>query len=166
MSDGIFRRYLSILFETRFGVFPPATWGCWIPGHQRLLDPWPRLKESYKMGSVCPSFRLVESFLVIDLLVFSENLKLSLMLGAIYSCVWQSWIFWKKFPSGKNGQKWPKNMVFGSFKKITSLVMSGICVKSKFLWFINIWKNCMLGKNLILKLKTEMALCQRDFSIL
>ena len=38
----------------------------------------------------------------------------------------------------KNGQKWPKNMAFGLFKKITSLVLSGICVKSKFLWFINI----------------------------
>ena len=39
---------------------------------------------------------------------------------------------------GKNNQKWPKNMVFGLFKKITSLVLSGICVKRKFLWFINI----------------------------
>ena len=29
-------------------------------------------------------------------------------------------------------------MVFGLFKKITSLILSGICVKSKFLWFINI----------------------------
>ena len=38
----------------------------------------------------------------------------------------------------KNGQKWPKNMVFGLFKKIMSLVLSGICVKRKFLWFINI----------------------------
>ena len=38
----------------------------------------------------------------------------------------------------KNGQKWPKNMVFGLFKKITSLVLSRICVKWKFLWFINI----------------------------
>ena len=38
----------------------------------------------------------------------------------------------------KNGQKWPKNMVFGLFKKITSLVLSGICVKWKFVWFINI----------------------------
>ena len=36
----------------------------------------------------------------------------------------------------KNGQKWPKNMVFGLFKKIMSLVLSGICVKRKFLWFI------------------------------
>ena len=38
----------------------------------------------------------------------------------------------------KNGQKWPRNMVFGLFKKITSLVLFGICVKWKFLWFINI----------------------------
>ena len=35
-------------------------------------------------------------------------------------------------------KKWPANRVFGLFKKITSLVFSGICVKQKFLWFINI----------------------------
>ena len=29
-------------------------------------------------------------------------------------------------------------MVFGLFKKIVSLVLSGICVKWKLLWFINI----------------------------
>ena len=29
-------------------------------------------------------------------------------------------------------------MVFGHFKKITFLVLSGICVKRKFLWIINI----------------------------
>ena len=29
----------------------------------------------------------------------------------------------------KNGQKWPKNMVFELFKKIMSVVLSGICVK-------------------------------------
>ena len=29
----------------------------------------------------------------------------------------------------KGGQKWPKNMVFGLFKKITSLGLSGVCVK-------------------------------------
>ena len=38
----------------------------------------------------------------------------------------------------ENVQKWPKNMVFGIFRKIMSLVLSGICVKLKFLWFINI----------------------------
>ena len=46
-----------------------------------------------------------------------------------------------------NVQKWSKNRVFGLFKKIMSLVFSGICVKQKFLWFINIlqkrhaWEN-------------------------
>ena len=45
-------------------------------------------------------------------------------------------LHWAKIT--KNGQKWPKNRVFGLFKKITSLVLSGICVKRKFLWFINI----------------------------
>ena len=49
-----------------------------------------------------------------------------------------SWIFWKKSASGKNGQKWPQKMVSGLFKKLTLLVLSGICMKSKFLWFINI----------------------------
>ena len=29
-------------------------------------------------------------------------------------------------------------MVFGLFRKITSLVLSGICVNLKLLWFINI----------------------------
>ena len=43
--------------------------------------------------------------------------------------------------------------VFGLPKKIMSLGLSGICVKQKFLWFINILqKLCMLGKNLVLKL--------------
>ena len=37
-------------------------------------------------------------------------------------------------------QKWPKNRVFGLLKKITSLVLSEICVKWKFLWFINIFR--------------------------
>ena len=46
----------------------------------------------------------------------------------------------------KNGRKFPKNMVFGLFKKITSLVLFGICVKSKFVWFINILQNTCLGK--------------------
>ena len=38
----------------------------------------------------------------------------------------------------KNGQKWSKNRIFGLFKKIMLLGLSGICVRRKFLWFINI----------------------------
>ena len=29
----------------------------------------------------------------------------------------------------KNDQKWPNNRAFGLFKKIPTLVLSGICVK-------------------------------------
>ena len=50
--------------------------------------------------------------------------------------MWQPY-FLEKIPIG-NDQKWPKNMVFGLFKKIMSLVLPGICVKWKLLWFINI----------------------------
>ena len=47
--------------------------------------------------------------------------------------------FFGKIPHRiKNDQKWPKNMVFELCKKIMSLVLSGICVKSKFIWFIKI----------------------------
>ena len=38
----------------------------------------------------------------------------------------------------KSGEKWPNNRVFRLFKKMTSLVLSGIFVKRKFLWFIKI----------------------------
>ena len=41
----------------------------------------------------------------------------------------------------KNGPKWSRNRVFGLFKKIVSLVLSGICAKRKYLWFINIMQN-------------------------
>ena len=55
-----------------------------------------------------------------------------------YIVACDSRIFWKKIPIWENGQKWAKNMVFGLFKKTMSLVLSEICVKWKFLWFINI----------------------------
>ena len=46
--------------------------------------------------------------------------------------------FLEKIPSGKNDKKGPQNSVFGLFNKIVVLVLSGIGVKQKFLWFINI----------------------------
>ena len=39
---------------------------------------------------------------------------------------------WEK--TTRNGQKWPKNRVFGLFRKITSLVLPGICENEKFAW--------------------------------
>ena len=79
-----------------------------------------------------------------------------MVLGAhIYLCMTEL-DFLEKIPIG---QEWPE-MVFGLFKKVTSLVLSGICVKWKYgygLWFIShgsliFCENCMLGKNLVLKL--------------
>ena len=42
------------------------------------------------------------------------------------------------FGKDPNRAKMAQNRVFALFKKIMSLVLSGICVKRKFLWFINI----------------------------
>ena len=52
----------------------------------------------------------------------------------------------------KNGKKFSKDMVFGLFKKIMSLVLSGICVKESSYVSLTLGENCMLGKNLVLKL--------------
>ena len=41
---------------------------------ESLLDPWPRLEESYKIGSVCPSFCLPVRFLGLGSLGFFWNL--------------------------------------------------------------------------------------------
>ena len=47
--------------------------------------------------------------------------------------------FFGKIPHRiKSDEKWPKSMVFELCKKIMSLVLSGMCVKSKFIWFIKI----------------------------
>ena len=40
---------------------------------KRLLDPWPRLEGSCKIGYVCSSFRLPASFLGIRSYVFSQT---------------------------------------------------------------------------------------------
>ena len=52
----------------------------------------------------------------------------------------------------KNGKKFSKDMVFEHFKKIMSLVLSGICVKESSYVSLTLGENCMLGKNLVLKL--------------
>ena len=104
-----------------------------VYSHQSIAEerlyPWPRPEGSYKIGSACPSFCLPVSFLGIGSLVFSATKH---NVRDPYIVVCDSWIFWKKSPSGKNGQKWSK-----SIKKM-SLVLPVICVKTKFLWFINI----------------------------
>ena len=44
----------------------------------------------------------------------------------------------EKIPIGQKWSKMAQKQGFGTFKKIMLLVLSGICVKVKFLWFINI----------------------------
>ena len=57
-------------------------------------------------------------------------------------------------------------MVFGLFKKIVSLALSGISVKSKFFWFINMLKKLHALEKSVSQVKTKMHLSQSDFSIL
>ena len=77
--------------------------------------------------SVRPSFRLFVRFHRIGSLVFSHGVR-----GPYLVMCDRAGFFGKNLHRAKmtkNGQKWSKNMVFGLFKKITSLVLSGICVK-------------------------------------
>ena len=125
---------------------------------ERLLYPWSWREGSYKIRFVCPSFHLPINFLAIDSLVFFSETYHNVRGPYI--------VFRKKSPSGKNGQKWPKNMVFRIFKKITPLVLPEISVKSKFLWFINILRKLPAREKSSFQVKTKMALSQWDFSIL
>ena len=84
-----------------------------------LLDHWPRPEGSYKIGSVRPSVLPSVRRFSRDLLVrFFWNL--AWCYWPIYSCVWQSRIFWKKSPWGKNNQRWSKMAQihgFGTFEE-------------------------------------------------
>ena len=79
---------------------------------ERLLYPCSRWEGSYEIQFVCPSFHPPIRFLGIGSLVFSETYH---NVRGPYIVVSDSWIFWKKSPSGKNDQKWPQNMVFGLY---------------------------------------------------
>ena len=50
------------------------------------------------------------------------------------------------------------------FKKIMSLVLSGICVKRKFYGSLTFCENCMLGKNLVLKVN-QKRLSDNEISV-
>ena len=66
--------------------------------------------------------------------------------------------FFGKNPHRAKMTKIPKNMVFGLFKKITSLILSGICVE--FLWFINILRKLHVWEKSGSQVKAKMALFQ------
>ena len=111
----------------------------------KFSSPPPKSNFLVLKNRVCLSFRssfhLYVHFLWIGSLFFSET-QHAVRGPSIVIC--DSWIFWKTSLLGKNDQKWSKmtqKRVFGLFKKTMSLVLSGICIKWKFLKFINIlWK--------------------------
>ena len=57
-------------------------------------------------------------------------------------------------------------MGLGLFKKIMSLVLPGICVNSKFSWFINILRKLHAWEKPSSQVKAKMALSQLEISIL
>ena len=120
---------------------------------QGFFGPRSRPEGSCEIGSFRLSFRQSVSFLRVGSLVFSETKH---DVKGLYIVACHSWIIWKELSSGKNNQKMVKNgpkTGFVLLKKISSLVLSGICVKRKFLWSINILReNWLLGKNMVLKL--------------
>ena len=106
---------------------------------ERLLDHRSWSEGSCKIGSVCPSFcpsiHLPVRFFGIGSLVFSETYH---NVRGPYIVVCDSRIFWKNPHRTKMVKNGPKTWFLDFLKKITSLALSGIFVKSKFLCFINI----------------------------
>ena len=83
------------------------------------------MEGSHKIGSVRPSFRLSLSFL--GSLETLHGVK-----GPYIVVCGRAGFFGKNLHQAKmtkNGQKVAQNMFFQLFKKIVSLVLSGICVK-------------------------------------
>ena len=102
----------------------------------QILDPQPWLEGSYKIRSVhlsfCSSFCLSVSFLGIGLLVFSETQHGVRV--CVQFCVTELYFLGKNSHRAKmtnNGQKWPKNRVFGLFKKIQVICLIWNLCKTK-----------------------------------
>ena len=71
--------------------------------------------------------------------------------------IFGSQILWKKSPFGKNGQKWPKNLVSGLFKENHNIIFVwNLCKMKVLIWFIDIlqklgaWEN--FGSQVIAKM--------------
>ena len=97
----LFDTYVMICFSSLVWIYYLLIHYIFLPfSHMDLFNYWtPGLRR--KGLRVCPSVR----FLAIGSLVFSESMVLE---AHIYSCVWQSLIFWKNSPSGKNDKNWSK----------------------------------------------------------
>ena len=134
---------------------------------ERLLDHRSWSEGSYKIGSVCPSFcpsiHLHVRFFGIGSLVFSETYH---NVRGPYIVVGDNRIFWKNRHRTKMVKNGPKTWFLDFWKKIASLALSGIFVNQSSYGLLTSCENCMLEKNLVLKLKTKIALGQWDFGIL
>ena len=132
-------------------------------GYGFFLDLRPWLEGSYNIGSFRPSIRHSDCPWVFSELAHQFFLKLSMMLGAhIQLCVTEP-DFLAKSPSGKNDQKWSKwtKTCFLEFlrKSHHQFCLEFVLNESSY-GSLTFCENCMLGKNLVLKLQPKMALGQ------
>ena len=109
---------------------------------------------------VCPS----DSFLGIASLVFSETLHgIRGPCSDVHARAGQYLKNLHQAKMTKNGQKQPE--IFGLFRKIKSLVLSGNAVKPKFLWSINILQKLHAREKSGFQVMVKIALFKSDFSI-
>ena len=128
-----------------------------------FFDPWLRPEGPYEIASVCPSLHLSVRFSELAHWFF---LKLGIVLGT--QIVVTAGFFGKnphQAKMNKNGRNFPQNMVFGLFKRFMSLVLSGFCVKRKFLGSLTFWKNCMLGNNMWFSSYSQKLLLAYEISV-
>ena len=120
MSGGIFGKYLSILFKTRFAVFPPVTYCREVVAPTASAGRVLYNRVCLFLLPFAPLF--VHKFswdwliiIIIIIIIF----KPSTMLGAHYIVVCGSRIYLEKIPIGQKWLKWPRNMVFGPWHVIS-----------------------------------------------
>ena len=145
----------------------PSYVSCETPFMVPLVGPPGHCGQKGPVGSILQSIHVAVIFLGIGSLVFSET---QLGVRGPYLVICDTDEFLRKKPHRvkitKNDQKWPKNRIFGLFKKIKSLLLSGIGVKQKVLMALNhFYENCMPKKNLVLRLYGQKWLSTNEISV-
>ena len=145
----------------------PSYVSCETPFMVSLVGPPGQCGQKGPVGSVLQSIHLFVSFLGIGSLVFSETQR---GVRGPYLVICDTDEFLRKNPHRvkitKNDQKWPKYRSFGLFKKIKSLLLSGIGVKQKVLMALNHFcENCMPKKSLVLRLYGQKWLSANEISV-
>ena len=145
----------------------PSYVSCETPFMVPLVGPPGHCAQKGPVGSVLQSIHVTVIFLGIGSLVFSETQR---GVRGPYLVICDTDEFLRKKPHRvkitKNDQKWPKNRIFGLFKKIKSLLLSGIGVKQKVLMALNhFYENCMPKKNLVLRLYGQKWLSANEISV-